>query len=162
MSQPLDDVVIMDGTSKDNGTWNFTLPDGFVVQAQMESGPDGSLSSGQVISWCEHVREDHKSREQAKEAEMVENRAERPPDPSRNATGTPPTPIEYAEAQVKAMEIMYDRVSIELQEALKQAEHYSVDLKETEQMGKQWQEILDSLTETDAELQLRKKREVDE
>jgi len=34
----------------------------------------------------------------------------------------------------------------------------SLDLVDAEKMGRQWQDILDSLTETDAELQLRKKR----
>ncbi len=151
MLQPLDDVDIMKDTVRENGTMSYTLSDGHQITADL-GGEEPNAST--IISWCENVREIALSRQQAKEEEKVEAKEV----PTRDSE-VAPSPIDYAKSQVQAMEIMYDRVSIELQEALKQADQLAIDLKETELMGKQWQDILDSLTETDAELQLRKKRE---
>jgi len=152
MLQPLDDVDIMEATVRDNGTMTFTLSDGHQITADL-GGEEPTAST--IIAWCENVREISLSRQQAKEEDVVEPKEEIP---SSNA----PTPIEYAEAQVKAMEILYDRVSIELKDGMSAVDSLSLDLVEAEKMGRQWQEILDSLTETDAELQLRKKRELDD
>ena len=150
MLQPLDDVDIMNDTVRDNGTMTYTLLDGHQITADL-GGEEPNAST--IIAWCENVREIALSRQQVKEEEKVEVKV-----PTRDSD-VAPSPIDYATSQVKAMEIMYDRVSIELQEALVAADQFAEDLKETEIMGKQWQDILDSLTETDAELQLRKKRE---
>ena len=149
MLPPLDDVDIMNATVRDNGTMTYTLLDGHQITADL-GGEEPNAST--IIAWCENVREISLARQQAKEEEKVEVKVP-------TMAGVAPSPIDYATSQVQAMEIMYDRVSIELQEALKQADQFAIDLKETEIMGKQWQDILASLTETDAELQLRKKRE---
>jgi len=146
MLQPLDDVDIMKDTVRENGTMTFTLPDGHVITADL-GGEEPTAST--IISWCENVREISLSRQQAKEEEAVETKEE----------SGPPSPTEYAEAQVRAMTILYDRVAIDLKAGMDAVDQLSLDLVEAEKMGRQWQEILDSLTETDAELQLRKKRE---
>jgi len=152
MLQPLDDVEIMRDTVRDNGTMSYTLPDGHPITADIG---DDELSAGSIITWCENVREIALARDQAKQEEQVEAKEERVPTRDSRVA---PSPIEYAEAQIKAMEILYDRVSIELKAGMDAVDQLSLDLVEAEKMGRQWQDILDSLTETDAELQLRKKR----
>ncbi len=155
MSQPLDDVEILDNTVRENGSMSYTLKDGHVITAAVEEGKNTAAT---MISWCGNVREIVLAREQAKEKEAVETKASKPkPDIVKT-----PTPMEYAEAQVKAMEVMYDMVSIDLKAAMKEVDHCTQDLVEAEKMGRQWQDILASLKEgeeTDAELQLRTKRD---
>ena len=150
MLPPLDDVKILTDTVRDNGTMTYTLPDGHAITADIgDEEPTGPT----LIAWCENVREIVLSRQQSKEEVKVEAKEEISP------TVDVLSPIEYAKAQVRAMAVRHDSIARELKERMDQVDQLAIDLEETEVMGKQWQDILDSLTETDAELQLRKKRE---